>query len=192
MDFSSSMYEGYLTGKLLVSSFSMTDPQFLKSVILICGHDEKGAFGLMINKPLAELTLYDFLKQFNISCDVRNRRKLIHYGGFLELTRGFVVHTPDYTVASSIAIQDALFLTSTMDMLRVIALNEGPFYYFITLGYLKWNGGQIEQEIQNNHWIVTEPNEFLLFNAPLEDRWRISLNDIGVQPAHLSIEQGNV
>lgn len=182
--------EGYMTGKLLVAMPYIYDARFNHAVIYICGHDEQGAIGITTNKVFPSLTFSELLDQLNISSNTQAHETTLFYGGASELTRGFVLHSPDFQVESSVAINENFAITSTLEILRAIAVGRGPMNSIVSLGYNGWGPGQLEQEIQENVWMVVESDPNLVFNAPIDDKWRLSMKRIGVDPATLSIESG--
>ncbi len=183
--------EGYLTGKLLVSMPFLEDSRFSYSVIFVCGHDSQGAIGLVINKILPDLTFKDLLNQLNIDHMPSSSDLIVHYGGPIDLSRGFVLHSSDYHIDTTIEVGDCFSITSTLEILRALARGTGPEKYLICLGYTGWSAGQLEQELQNNGWLVVEPTEELVFDPYLETKWRSSLAALGVDPAVLSLESGH-
>lgn len=187
----SSSLEGYLTGKLLVAMPFLEDDRFSYSVIFVCGHDSKGAIGLVINKILPDLTFKELLKQLNIDHMNSMSDLIIHYGGPVDLTRGFVLHSPEYNIDTTIQVNESFSITSTLEVLRALARGTGPERYLICLGYTSWVGGQLEQEMQDNGWLIVEPSEDLVFDPYLDTKWRSSLAAIGVDPAVLSLECGH-
>ncbi|MCX7338521.1 MAG: YqgE/AlgH family protein [Alphaproteobacteria bacterium] len=188
-----SITQGYLTGKLLIAMPYLEDSQFYHAVIYICGHDKHGAIGLMINRALPSFTFTDLLKQLGITVRSITDDCAIYYGGPVEVSRGFVLHTDDYTIDSTVSIDgdDRFGITSTLEILRALAHGSGPKKSLICLGYTGWGPGQLEQEVQENSWLVAEPTETLLFGTNADEMWRSSLASIKVDPLVLSIQYGH-
>lgn len=176
-----------LKGKLLVAMPSMPDERFSHSVIFMCEHGEGGAMGLIVNKFLRQMDLSQILEE---DTDVKLPEREdwpVHYGGPVERERGFVLHSSDYrSDESTVAVTDDVCMTSTKDVLQEIQKGGGPKLALLALGYSGWAPGQIEQEIQQNGWLVAEPTSDLLFIAKDEDKWVKSLKSIGVDPSTLS------
>lgn len=187
----SQYYKGYLTGRLLIATPFCQDNRFSKAVIYICGHDSQGAIGLMINKPLESLTFLEFMMQLNIKVRGEKAYHPILYGGPIEVSRGFVIHSSDYCIDSTVTLPNDLAITSTLEVLRSVANGSGPSSYLVALGYASWLSKQLEQEIQNNEWFVSEPTPKLLFNVPFEDRWRSSFRMMGVDPSVVNLDGGH-
>ena len=180
----------YLTGKLLVAMPFMADNRFDHAVIYVCGHDEYGAIGLTISKPLYSLTFSDLLMQLDIIPLPTARSVQMLAGGPVEVSRGFVLHSLDYKSDSTVRVGEHYAITATLDILRTLAVGHGPRKFILTLGYAGWRAGQLEQEIQENLWMIVEPTDEIVFNAPLEFRWRASMASLGVDPLTLSLESG--
>jgi putative transcriptional regulator len=180
----------YLTGKLLVAMPFMEDNRFDHAVIYVCGHDEYGAIGLMINKPLNSLTFADLLMQLDIAPLPVTRPVQMQAGGAVEVSRGFVLHSTDYHSESTVRVGEQFCITATLDILRTLAQGKGPRKFLLALGYTGWGSNQLEQEIQDNYWIVVEPSEEIVFNSALDFRWRASMASLGVDPLTLSLESG--
>lgn len=180
----------YLTGKLLVAMPFMADSRFDHAVIYICGHDEYGAIGLVINKSLNSLTFNDLLAQLDITTTSSSRNVQMHAGGPVEVSRGFVLHSSDYYSESTVRVGEHFCITATLDILRTLEQGQGPRKFLLALGYTGWGSNQLEQELQDNFWIVVEPSEEIVFNSALDFRWRASMASLGVDPLTLSLESG--
>jgi putative transcriptional regulator len=171
----------------------LQESKFIHSVIYICGHDEQGAIGLIINKHIPNLTFKSLLDQLHLNVDMEPDvdNFEVHYGGPIEVTRGFVLHTNDFMLEASVAVNDKTAITSTLEILRALAQGGGPENYLICLGYTGWTAGQLENEIQENDWLVVESTEDLIFHTTPSDKWRTSMAAIGVDPSVLSIHSGH-
>lgn len=180
----------FLTGKLIISMPYAPDPRFTHSVIYVCGHDSTGAMGLIINKPLSSVSFSDLLEQMSIphgaTADIS-----VYYGGPVEVGRGFVLHSSDYITDSTVFVSNDFALTATMDILRAINHDIGPQQSMLALGYVGWDSGRLEQEIQENHWLIIEATPDLVFSHDKDNLWRASLSTIGVNPDSVSLEIGH-
>jgi putative transcriptional regulator len=183
--------DGFLTGKLLVAMPYMQDSRFNQAVIYVCGHDHLGAIGLMVNKAFPSLTFRELLQQLHVDRPPQCPDAPLHHGGPVEVSRGFVLHSPEYTASSTVVIDDSFAITSTLEILRRIALNKGPRHYVAALGYTGWDTGQLEAELRDNAWLVVDPTPELVFNNNLELKWRQAMAHIGVDPALLSLDSGH-
>lgn len=175
-----------LHGKLLVAMPGMGDPRFARSVVLICDHSDDGAMGLIVNKPSAELSFADLLDQFDLSPD-RTADRPVHFGGPVEMQRGFVLHSRDYGGDdTTLDVTDDVAMTATLDILRAMAGGTGPSTALVALGYAGWSPGQLESEIAQNGWLVAETSSELVFGADNDGKWVAAIRGLGIDPLLLS------
>ena len=183
--------KGYLVGKILVATPFMEDARFEHSVIYLCGHDQYGAIGLTINKPLNSLTFQDLLAQLEIHTSMLTTKRVPMYaGGSVEVSRGFVLHSKEYQSDSTVMVGESFYITATLDILRALAHGNGPKNFLLTLGYSGWGAGQLELELQENLWMVVDPTYELVFNTSLDLKWKASMALLGVNPNVLNMEAG--
>jgi len=183
--------EGYLEGQILIAMPSMSDPRFKKSIILLCAHGKDGAMGLVLNKNLEMVSFENLLSQLEIPCSSNLPSRNIRFGGPVEAERGFVLHSTDMFHETSMLISDGIALTATLEMLKSMANGEGPQDSFIALGYAGWGPGQLEQEIQENGWLVVAPDHDLVFGDILDIKWKAAINKLGFDPGLLSSDIGH-
>jgi len=180
-----------LNGKLLIAMPGMGDPRFASSVIFMCAHSDEGAMGLIVNKPTKELKLADLLEQLEISKGNGGRDIRVHFGGPVEHGRGFVLHSADYVASDATMEVDENFgMTATQDVLEAIASGTGPDTAILMLGYSGWEPGQLENEIKDNGWLVTDATPELVFGADSSEKWTAALKTLGVDPLMLSETAG--
>src|ERR687897_357366 len=140
-----------LAGQLLVAMPQMADPRFARSVVYLCAHSADGAMGLVVNRLIDSLTFQNLLEQIGVEQDGSAARDMpIHFGGPVESSRGFVLHSTDYVQDSTLVIEDEIALTATIDVLKAIARGNGPRRRVLALGYAGWAAGQLDAEIQAN------------------------------------------
>ncbi|MEH6525490.1 MAG: YqgE/AlgH family protein [Sneathiella sp.] len=186
-----SIETGYLDGKLLVAMPTMSDPRFERAVILLCAHSESGAMGILLNKTLDALSFAELLEQLDIP-EVGDASQIkVHFGGPVDTERGFVVHSTDLLHETTLVIGEDMALTATIDMLKSIAKGTGPDNSFLALGYAGWGPGQLEQEIQQNGWLVVSSDRDIVFGAALDQKWQAAVTKLGVDPALLSGDIGH-
>jgi putative transcriptional regulator len=181
-----------LKDHFLIAMPSLKDPYFKHSVVYICEHDEKGAMGFIINFPV-KLTLQELLNNVD-SIDHYPEPPLLNpvfLGGPLELERGFVLHSPVADNSQSTKLNDQLMVSNSNTILSTLGTKNEPEKYIVTLGYASWSSGQLEQEINDNHWISMESQNDIIFNTPVEQRWIKSLQRLGINPEQLSTEIGH-
>jgi putative transcriptional regulator len=182
----------FLTGQLLIAAPQIVDPRFSHTVILMCGHDTNGAMGIILNRLIDGLTLKDLLQQFDLhNPDILQVSTPIHFGGPVEMGRGFVLHSVDYLTDSSIKISNNIALSSTLEILSLVSQGNGPKEKIIALGYAGWSTGQLEAELQKNSWLQAEADFDIIFSSDLPGMWRKALNKLGVDPTLLSPETGH-
>ena len=179
-----------LAGQLLVAMPGIGDPRFDRSVIYLCGHSNDGAMGLIVNKPVEDITFPELLKQLGIEGDPSQQIRVL-FGGPVETGRGFVLHSTDYNVSgSTLQVSDEVGLTATLDILEEIAHGEGPERSLLALGYAGWAPGQLEEEIMSNGWLHCDASADILFGASDEAKWSKALKIMGIDPAQLSGDAG--
>lgn len=188
---------GYLDNHFLVAMPGMMDERFERSVIYICAHSDEGAMGLIVNQPqqmqfpdlLVQLGILD--EQEAIRLPRQTRDFQVQNGGPVDRSRGFVLHTDDYMVESSMPVSEQICLTATVDILRAISTGTGPRRALMTLGYSGWGAGQLENEIAENGWLICPASADLLFDSDLERKYDRILASIGVDLTHLSSIAGH-
>lgn len=185
----------YFAGKLLVAMPGMEDFRFFKAVIYLCAHDEHGAMGLIINQPLPDLEFADLLGQLKVTDGMvlpKETDALVHvmHGGPVEGARGFLLHSNDFTKPDTVQVDEQIYVTGTLDALRDVALGEGPKDKLFILGYAGWTAGQLDQELQQNAWLVADADPVLVFDADTEKKWERALKTLGIDPLMLSSAGG--
>ena len=186
------MNEGFLTGRLLIAMPGIDDPRFDRAVILMCAHGPDHAMGLALNRPVEGLTAPDLFERLGIETNYPMADDLVLFGGPVDRERGFVVHTDDYACPdSTLPVADGLAWTATRDVLDAMGdKKRRPRRYLLALGYAGWGPGQVERELQENVWLICEPDEALLFGADYDTKWTRALAKIGVSAASLSGQAG--
>ncbi|MFN4099334.1 MAG: YqgE/AlgH family protein [Pararhodobacter sp.] len=180
-----------LTGKLLISTPAMGDRRFSHAVIYLCAHNEDGAFGLVLNRPVPRLTMDSVLDQIGIETDGRFAGMPVLAGGPVETQRGFVLHEATAGEGMAQPLPGGLMLSASTDILRSIALGQGPQDWLLALGYSGWGPGQLEAEIAQNAWLTAEAPRALIFDPhPGEHQWSDALKSMGVDPMSLSAVAG--
>lgn len=182
----------FLDNHFLIAMPGMRDDRFARSVIYVCAHSEDGAMGLIINQ-IQPLGFPDILIQLGlldeseaIRLPPRARDFPVRNGGPVDRSRGFVLHTPDYRVESSVPVSEEICLTATVDILRAISTGTGPREALMALGYSGWGAGQLESEIADNGWLTCPATPALLFDADIERKYDRILASLGIDPTHLS------
>jgi putative transcriptional regulator len=185
------MQQTNLTNQFLISMPSLKDPNFEKTVAYICAHNEEGAMGIVINKPL-DIGLVEIFEQMEIPLtnpDANNKK--IYQGGPVHTDRGFILHQTNKEWDSSIIVSDELCVTTSKDILEAIADGDGPDESLIALGYAGWSAGQLERELMDNAWLNGPADLEIIFNTLSEQCWQSAANHIGVDIDKLSPDIGH-
>jgi len=188
---------GFLDDHFLIAMPGMRDERFARSVIYICAHSEEGAMGLIINQT-QQMMFPDLLVQLGIMDEEEvirlpsyARDFVVRNGGPVDRSRGFVLHTGDYRVESSLPVSEDICLTATIDILRAISTGRGPRHALMALAYSGWGAGQLASEIAQNGWLTCRATTELLFDTDIERKYDRILASIGIDPAHLSAAAGH-
>jgi putative transcriptional regulator len=188
---------GFLDDQFLIAMPGMKDDRFARSVIYVCAHSDEGAMGLIINQA-QQMLFPDLLVQLGILDEQEAIRLpppardfVIRNGGPVDRSRGFVLHSGDYKVDSSLPVSGDICLTATVDILRAISLGRGPRNALMALGYSGWGAGQLEREIADNGWLTCPAIPEFLFDSDMDRKYDRILASIGVDLAHLSVTAGH-
>ncbi len=168
------------TGQFLIAVPGMGDPTFARGVTLVCQHNEDGAIGLLVNR-LADFCLGDVLAQMQIECERDELNQLpVLQGGPVQPERGFVLHDGQHAWDASFRIDAQWAVTTSRDILAAAAAGEGPEHIAVALGYAGWGAGQLDEEIKANAWLTTEADSRIIFETPIEQRWRAAVGLVGI------------
>lgn len=182
---------GYLEGQLLVATTLITESCFNRAVLYVCAHGEDGAMGVIVNHTLPELKYTEVLKQLKIGAMDGFRAPPVYLGGPVEASRGFVIHSPDYSHRETIHLAEDVAVTSNLQVLHAIAAGNGPNKHLLTLGYAGWAPGQLEAEIEANSWISVPATSALIFDTPDAEKWGLAADSLGIDMFKLSGEVGH-
>jgi putative transcriptional regulator len=182
---------GSLSNHFLIAMPGMADPYFAKTLTLICEHSDKGAIGVVVNKPI-DLTLASLFGEINIALeDAVLRETNVLFGGPVLMDRGFVLHQPLGEWSSTLKINDELGLTTSKDILEAIAAGTGPSRVLVTLGYAGWGPGQLEDEVARNGWLSVDANADVVFTLPPAERLAAAMALLGLNYGNLSDVAGH-
>ncbi len=180
----------FLTGRFLLAMPGLDESFFGRSVIFVCNHDQEGAMGIVVNKPFDALDFEGLLDQLDIETEAPPELP-IHEGGPVEPGRGFVLHSADYVQDSTLSINESHGVTATVDVLRAIVEGDGPKDHLLALGYAGWGPGQLEQEIQENSWMIADGCDEILFYTDFQEKWPRAMAMLGIDLRMLSSESGH-
>ena len=183
-----------LTNQFLIAMPGMADETFAGSVVYLCEHTEKGALGLVINKPI-DIKLKNLFEKVELSLDRKElAEQPVFFGGPVQTERGFVLHEKlgdDAGYNSTLSIPGGLAMTTSKDVLEALADGAGPRKVLITLGYSGWQAGQLEDELGRNGWLTVDADPTVIFDTPIEQRYQRALSLLGFDPRMLSQEAGH-
>ncbi|MCZ6510365.1 MAG: YqgE/AlgH family protein, partial [Alphaproteobacteria bacterium] len=163
--------------KLLVADKSMLDPRFAQTVIYLVRHDEKGAFGLIVNKPLVKIPLADLLRQLNVEGTETQAELELYFGGPVQGELGFVLHSRDFAAAKATAtVQGGYAVSDVRQVLRAISEQKGPEKALFAVGYAGWAAKQLDAELERGDWSVVDADEDLVFDLPVSEKWSAALD----------------
>jgi putative transcriptional regulator len=183
------------TNQFLIAMPGMGGDTFAGTVIYLCEHTEKGALGLVINKPI-DITLKNLFEKVELSLDREDLAQTpVYFGGPVQTERGFVLHEQldeeGGHYSSSLKIPGGLEMTTSKDVLEALSSGGGPRKLLVTLGYSGWGAGQLEDEMGRNSWINVDAAPDIIFDTPVEERYDKALSLLGIDVRMLSQEAGH-
>ncbi|MFN3376615.1 MAG: YqgE/AlgH family protein [Burkholderiaceae bacterium] len=189
-----------LTHHFLIAMPGLADASFARSVVYLCEHSERGALGLVINKP-SDLSLKGLFDKVDLSLGREDLQQApVYQGGPVQTERGFVLHEPllppgladdETPYASTLQIPGGLEMTTSKDVLEALSTGAGPRRVLVTLGYASWAEGQLESEIAENVWLTVGADPAVIFDTPAGERYDRALGLLGLQSWMLSPEVGH-
>ncbi len=183
--------ENFLTNQFLIAMPGLDDPNFTRSVTYVCEHNEQGAMGIVVNRPI-DMDLGEVFRQLEVTSDNdRVEHQPIYIGGPVLPDRGFILHRPHGDWESTLRVTPTIAVTTSRDILNAIAHGYGPRDSIFALGYAGWTAGQLEAEMADNAWLSVPADEHVLFELPADARWRAAAELLGVDPMLLSGDSGH-
>jgi putative transcriptional regulator len=184
-----------LTNQFLIAMPGMADDNFAGSVVYLCEHNERGALGLVINKPI-DINLRNLFEKVEITLDRQElAEQPVYYGGPVQTERGFVLHEKQLDgrgpYNSTMSVRGGLEMTTSKDVLEALAGGSGPKKVLVTLGYSGWQAGQLEDELGRNGWLTVDADPAVIFDTPIEQRYDRAVALLGFDPRMLSQEAGH-
>jgi putative transcriptional regulator len=165
-----------MTGRYLVASPDLHDPNFRQTVVYLVHHDDMGAMGLVINRLMAKGPVGKLFEAFGVEGDSGNLAEIrMHYGGPVDPGSSLVLHRDDYHNDTTTMIGNHLAVSSSDDVLADLAVDQGPGDSLLILGYAGWAADQLENEITSGAWYVVDADESLLFDDDLATKWKRAL-----------------
>jgi len=189
-----------LTNHFLIAMPGLMDATFAGSVVYLCEHSERGALGLVINKP-SEISLQALFSKIDLSLKRADLMDApVFQGGPVQTERGFVLHEPIFAdadkpaeavYASTLTIPGGLEMTTSKDVLEALSTGAGPRRVMVSLGYSAWGEGQLESELGENAWLTVDADAAVIFDTPVVERYARALALLGLEPWMLSAQAGH-
>jgi len=180
-----------LKHQFLIAMPAMADPNFSGSVVYICDHSDRGALGLVINRP-TDLKLETLFDRIDLKLEIAPwKDRPVYFGGPVQTERGFVLHVPPGSYSSTLPITSDISLTTSKDVLEAVAEGSGPEKMLVTLGYSGWGAGQLESEIAQNAWLTVKARPEIIFDMPADEKYEAALKLLGVDTLALSGQAGH-
>lgn len=179
------------THHFLIAMPSMTDPHFARTLTYVAEHNEQGALGIIVNRPI-DMTLAALFERIELPLEAEGfGAQPVYFGGPVQTDRGFVLHRPVGEWHSTLRVNDEVGLTSSRDVLQSIGSSGEPREVLVSLGYAGWAAGQLEQELVDNAWLTVAADVAILFDLPPEERLAAAMQKLGVDFANLSEVAGH-
>ncbi|MBE6443345.1 MAG: hypothetical protein E7020_01600 [Alphaproteobacteria bacterium] len=179
-----------LTGKCLVSMPDVSG-DLARSVVYICSHSKDGAMGFVINNRIKEFSFSDLITELPLNLKDKGLHVNLYNGGPLEKSKGFILHSDDYKSNDSLNVGDGIMVSSSIDILKDIANGNGPKQRIIVLGYLGWGPNQLENEIKNNVWIITNASPNIVLSSADNDKWSTAMASLGINHNNFTANYGH-
>jgi len=189
-----------LTNHFLIAMPSLQDAVFARAVVYVCEHSERGALGLVINKP-AEMRMAALFDKIDLPLQRADLcESPVFQGGPVHTERGFVLHEPivvpsdtpnESLYASTMTIPGGLEMTTSKDVLEALSSGAGPRRVLVSLGYSAWGEGQLESELGENSWLTVDADRTVIFDTPVEQRYDRALSLLGLQSWMISSQAGH-
>ncbi|HEX2650628.1 MAG TPA: YqgE/AlgH family protein [Burkholderiales bacterium] len=176
---------------------NMADPYFAKTLTYVCEHNDQGALGIVVNRPI-DMTMQALFERLSLKLKDRARADApVYFGGPVQTDRGFVLHLPagewqsTLKVSTGVGSHDIIGLTTSKDILEAVGRGEGPAKMMVSLGYAGWSAGQLEHEITQNAWLTVQAKDAIIFDLPAEERLAAALELLGLDYARLADQAGH-
>ncbi len=181
----------FLTNQFLIAMPAMTDANFAQTVTFIWEHNEDGALGIIINRPL-QMRLADVFEQLKMPANASPiGHQPVMQGGPVQTDRGFVVHYAGGQWEHTRQVSSRIQVTTSPDILSAMAQGSGPETALVALGYAGWSAGQLENELIQNAWLTVPCDERILFDTPYDQRWRAAGRLLGIDLTTISPHVGH-
>ena len=165
--------------QFLLAMPALTGSYFGQTITYLCEHNEDGAMGLVVNRPVDDVALGDLFDQLDIEGPAHRATEVLE-GGPVQRDRGFVLHSDEVLVEGTLKLASGLALSTSREMLAAIARDEGPGRFIVCVGYAGWSGGQLEGEMAENAWLTCPADDAILFETDHSDRVQRAAAALGI------------
>ncbi len=183
----------YLENQFLIAMPQMLDSYFANTVTYLWKHNEQGALGIVINKPL-QACISDIFDELEIECAAAEgpfREQHVLAGGPVERDKGFIIHDAGENWESSVSVTPEISVCTSKTILQDIAKGAGPDNYVVALGCAGWEAGQLEREISENAWLTAPASSELIFSSDYADKAHEAAAALGIDLQQISPEAGH-
>ena len=189
-----------LAPALLLSMPQLLDPNFIRTVVLLCKHKEDGAFGLVVNRPL--VTSGRMVVQYETPSapgelaagqagSVSSERDLeVWIGGPMEPQRSWILTGEGDSNEESVRIAEGVHLSTSPALLQRLLGSSPPRNTRLIVGYSGWGPGQLDAELHASAWLISDVDRDLIFTTPAERMWEAAIRRLGADPAALQMSRG--
>ena len=175
----------------------LVDPNFNRTVVLLCKHNEDGAFGLVVNRPLVTtgpvvVEVHAPSDALEMTTESSEHELQVWIGGPVEPHRSWILvgHDGDQDEERGVRIADALYLSTSPDLLHRLLGPAPPARTRLIVGYSGWGPGQLEAELEASSWLISDVDRDLIFSTPAERMWEAAIRRLGADPAALQMSRG--
>jgi putative transcriptional regulator len=180
-----------LTHHFLIAMPGMADPNFVRALTYIAEHNDQGALGIIVNRPI-DMTLAALFERVDVPLQADGfADQPVYFGGPVQTDRGFVLHRPAGDWHSTLKVNDEVALTSSRDILQAMGCQGEPAEALVSLGYAGWAAGQLEQELADNAWLTVPADMAIIFDLPPEERLAAAMQKLGIDFTNLSDVAGH-
>ena len=160
-----------LQGYFLIATPQMPDPRFAGKVVYLCAHNDEGAMGLVVNEPIADISLGDVFASAEISVPP-GVLPSVYQGGPVEVANAFFLYSSEYRAQHFLEVSKTVHLSSDPQLLYDLASGQGPKNLLVALGYSGWGPGQLEAELTVDGWLTLPADDEIIFHTPDNLRWQ--------------------
>lgn len=168
-----------LQGNFLISTAQMPDPRFRESLVYLCAHNDEGAMGVVVNKPLVGISIADILQSAAMELCIDSPLP-VYLGGPVDMETAFFLYSSEYRLEHQMEISRTISLSSDPQILRDIARDRGPLHFVFVLGYAGWGPGQLENELSMEGWLTLPAEDEVIFRVPDDLKWKRAAEIYGI------------